>query len=303
MHSELKKLGLYWNDDSTVSPKYIHLVSLDSSCGKQDWVIKPHVHSRFYQFLLIESGAGTFISNDKTRGFSGRNLIIIPENTLHSFQFSDNIVGYTLTVPSPIIDRITEQDQELLAGINLMRMVSLNNNTEEFNNLMISIDSIIREQSRQEEKGLLYLESVIQLFLIKIFRLRTEFVRENSGSSRELAYYRQFMRTVKQGIPTNRSINDYTKVVGISKTHLNRVCQTITGESTKQVIGRYLANEAIILLAHSELTISQIAQQLAFKDVSYFCRFFKKQVGIPPARFRDENLHTNTIENSVALTY
>ena len=303
MSTEFKNFGLYGREESTISPEFIHLVSIDSSCRKHNWVIKPHFHSRLYQFFFIESGAGVLIVNEKARQFSGINLIIMPENTLHGFQFSEDIVGYTLSVSSAIIDRLAEQDRELLLQLNRARLVDLNSNADAFDYLMISIRSMTRELARQEEKVHLFVEALVQLLLIKVFRLRAEIAKEYAGSSRELAYYKDFMRTIKQAVPTNRSIEEFTKAVGISKTHLNRVCQTITGESTKQVIGRYLTNEAMILLAHSELTISQIAHQLEFKDVSYFCRFFRKQAGIPPARFRDQNLNPNKSDHSVALTY
>jgi AraC family transcriptional regulator, transcriptional activator of pobA len=59
----------------------------------------------------------------------------------------------------------------------------------------------------------------------------------------------------------------------------------------------------MILLAHTDMTISEIAHQLDFKDVSYFCRFFKKQTNASPARFRDENLNIEHVENTVTLNY
>jgi AraC family transcriptional activator of pobA len=123
------------------------------------------------------------------------------------------------------------------------------------------------------------------------------------SSTRELSYYKEFMKNIKADVPTNKSIEEYTKELGISKTHLNRVCQSIAGESTKQVIGRFLTNEAMILLAHTDLTISEIAHQLEFKDVSYFCRFFKKQALLSPAKYRDGNLNIEHNKNTVALHY
>lgn len=118
--------------------------------------------------------------------------------------------------------------------INRVRLINLNDNASEFESFMTTIHSI----------------------------------------ERELSYYKGFMKAIQQDVPTNKSIDDFTKVLGISKTHLNRVCQTIVGESTKQVIANYLINKSMILLAHTDMTISEIAHHLDFKDVSYFCRFF-----------------------------
>lgn len=84
---------------------------------------------------------------------------------------------------------------------------------------------------------------------------------------------------------------------------MNRVYQTITGESTKQVINKNLTNEAMALLVRSELTISEIAHQLDLKDMSYFCRFFKNQAHISPAKYRVDNLNLEHTKNIDALNY
>jgi AraC family transcriptional regulator, transcriptional activator of pobA len=303
MNTEIKNFGLYGREAATVAPEFVHLVSIDSSCRKHNWVIKPHFHSKLYQFFFIESGQGKFIFNEKKRHFSDKTLIIMPENNLHGFEFSENTVGFTLTVSSQIIHKIIESEKDLAYEINRVRLINLNNNAADFESLMTTIQSMVRELSLKEEKTDLVLEVLIRLLVIKIYRLRDKVDREYVGSSRELAYYKDFMKVIKNDVPTNKSIDDFTKALGISKTHLNRVCQTIMGESTKQVIANYLINEAMILLAHTDMTISEIAHQLDFKDVSYFCRFFKKQAKSSPARFREDNVNIDQSDNSIALNY
>jgi AraC family transcriptional regulator, transcriptional activator of pobA len=303
MNTEIKNFGLYGREASTVIPEFIHLVSIDSSCRKHNWVIKPHFHSKLYQFFFIESGQGKFIFNEKTRHFSDKSLIIMPENNLHGFEFSENTIGFTLSVSSHIINKIIGLDKELAYEINRVRLINLNHNLIEFESFMTTIHSIQRELSLKEDKMDLALETLMSLLSVKIYRLRDKVGKEYVGSSRELTYYKDFIKVIKNDVPTNKSIDDFTKALGISKTHLNRVCQTIVGESTKQVIANYLINEAMILLAHTDMTISEIAHQLDFKDVSYFCRFFKKQTNTSPARFRDENMNIELVENTVALNY
>ncbi len=111
------------------------------------------------------------------------------------------------------------------------------------------------------------------------------------------------MKKIKLEIPTNKSIDEFAVSIGISKTHLNRVCQSVVGESTKQVINQFLIQESKILMLHTSQTISEIAFQLEFKDVSYFCRFFKKQTGISPSKFRESNPQIELDENKIALNY
>jgi AraC family transcriptional regulator, transcriptional activator of pobA len=303
MKTEIKNFGLYGREESTITSDFVNLVSIDSSCRKHNWEIKPHFHTNLYQFFFIESGSGTLIINQKTKAFSGINLIIMPENNLHGFQFSDDIKGYTLSVSSHIIDKIINNDKELMFQINRVRLINLNNNFTEFNDIMESVRRMLLEFTLQAEKETLFLETLLLLLVIKIYRMTIVSEKEFTASSRELSYYKEFMKLIKKVVPTNRNIEYFTKTLGISKTHLNRVCQTITGKSTKEVINKYLINEAMIMMAHSDMTISEIAHQLDFKDISYFCRFFKKQTGTSPAKMRDDTHHLEQSTNVIMLNY
>jgi AraC family transcriptional regulator, transcriptional activator of pobA len=303
MNTELKNFGLYGREASTIAPDFLNLVSIDSSCRKHNWQIKPHFHSKLYQFFFIESGSGICIFNEKSRRFSGMNIIIIPENNLHGFEFNEDIKGYTLSVSSYIMEKLTKNDKDILFEFSKVRILNMNDNGDVFTDTMDSIRRMLKELTLQEAKTSQFLETLLYLLLIKIFRIKIEFEKDYIASTRELIYYKKFITSIKTTVPTNRSIDDYTKELGISKTHLNRVCQTIAGDSTKQVIGRYLTNEAMVLLAHTDLTISEIAHQLEFKDVSYFCRFFRTQASISPAKYREENLNIEHNKNAVALNY
>ncbi len=254
---KIKNFGLYGREASTVAPEFVHLVSIGASCRKHNWVIKPHFHSKLYQFFLIEKGSGTFIFNEREKYFDGRALIIMPENNLHGFQFNDDIKGYTLSVSSDIINQIFSRDADLAVEINRVRQLDLNHNKEDFEFLITTIISIQRELANQDEKVILALEKLICLFLIKTFRLRGKIGKEYVGSNRELTYYKDF-------------------------------------------IAEYFANESMILLTHIDMTVSEVAHQLEFKDVSYFCRFFKNQTTLSPAEFRKQN---NNKENNITLNY
>jgi AraC family transcriptional regulator, transcriptional activator of pobA len=303
MKTEFKNFGLYGREDSMITANFLNLVSIDSSCRKHNWVIKPHFHRNLYQFFFIESGNGLCMVNEKNRPFSGLNIIIMPENNLHGFQFSEDIKGYTLSVSTQIMDKLTQSDKEIMMAFNRVRFLNMSHNYEEFNDAMDSIRRMLKELSLQALKTDEFMETLLYLLLIKIFRINTEAEKDYVPSTRELQYYKEFIKNLKKVIPTNRSIEDYTKLIGISKTHLNRVCQSIAGKSTKQVINNYLTNESMVLMAHTAMTISEIAHQLEFKDVSYFCRFFKKQTNVSPAKFREENRNIATSDSLVALNY
>jgi AraC family transcriptional regulator, transcriptional activator of pobA len=84
-----------------------------------------------------------------------------------------------------------------------------------------------------------------------------------------------------------RSANDYATQLSVHVNHLNAVLKESTGETTTQLIGKRLLQEAQHILKHTNWNISEVAYSLGFEDVAYFSNFFKKQMGVSPATFRN----------------
>ena len=61
-----------------------------------------------------------------------------------------------------------------------------------------------------------------------------------------------------------------------------------TGVSPKEYLTRRLNQEAIRWVMGSDLRIKEIAEKLRFSDEFYFSRFFQKQNGSPPLRYRSQ---------------
>ena len=59
-----------------------------------------------------------------------------------------------------------------------------------------------------------------------------------------------------------------------------------TGASPNEYLQRRLNQEAVRWVMNSELKMKEIAEKLRFNDEYYFSRFFQKQNGSPPLRYR-----------------
>ena len=62
----------------------------------------------------------------------------------------------------------------------------------------------------------------------------------------------------------------------------------IFGKTPSKIIQERLVLEAKKLLHLSYKSIKEIASELNFEDEFYFSRYFKKEVGLSPKKFRDE---------------
>ena len=72
----------------------------------------------------------------------------------------------------------------------------------------------------------------------------------------------------------------------MSTSHLNSICKDNLGKTLTGVIQDRVILEAKRLFAYTDLNVNEIAARLNFDDVSYFIRFFKKQVGMTPEKFK-----------------
>jgi len=96
----------------------------------------------------------------------------------------------------------------------------------------------------------------------------------------------RFIGQVQSGFARRHRVADYAASLRISPGHLNALCRQRLRTSASALIRQRVALEARRLLLYSELTATQIADRLGFDDPAYFARFFRREVGLTPSRFR-----------------
>ena len=65
--------------------------------------------------------------------------------------------------------------------------------------------------------------------------------------------------------------------------------KTLVGTAPMEYLTRCRIHKASRLLRESELTVAQVAQQIGYDSETAFNKAFKRQIGIPPGRFRSEH--------------
>lgn len=99
---------------------------------------------------------------------------------------------------------------------------------------------------------------------------------------------RQFPVDYPNTILVLRTPSDYASRLSIHINHLNKVVKEITGKTTSDWIAERITREATQYLMHTKLSISEIAYGLGFETVSYFSKFYRKQMGNAPSKIRLE---------------
>lgn len=140
-----------------------------------------------------------------------------------------------------------------------------------------------------EEQPLSYLDALQHLTQLLLIYVRRFYYQPNSALSEPTAATHlssQFQRLVDQNFLTTHHLQSYADLLGVTSGYLSEQVKAVTGASAGQVIRQRITNEAKRLLAHTQLTVTEICRHLGFKDSSYFARFFRRETGEPPLAFR-----------------
>ncbi len=80
--------------------------------------------------------------------------------------------------------------------------------------------------------------------------------------------------------------SEVSRHLGVSLVQLNKIFRANDGRS----VGRRIADTKLYyarqLLENSARSVKDIASSLGFEDANYFCRFFRKRLGVSPTEFR-----------------
>lgn len=101
----------------------------------------------------------------------------------------------------------------------------------------------------------------------------------------------RFMHKVMEVIEKNMSDADFdveqlASGVGVSRMQLYRKMAAITNMTAKEFIRSIRIKRAYQLIEQDKLTISEVAYEVGFKDIAYFRKCFKAQIGKNPSEIK-----------------
>jgi AraC-like DNA-binding protein len=129
------------------------------------------------------------------------------------------------------------------------------------------------------------LRAVLYEILIRLNRLCA--ARDTTARAAEPApHIVRFRQLLEEYVGRRRRVADYAAMLGITPGHLNDLARRHLGQSAGAAIRGRLVSEARRRLLHTGDTAVRIAEDLGFEDPAYFSRFFVRETGASPSRFR-----------------
>lgn len=267
--------ALYGETQSQYRQDWLHWETIQARSRLHDYRIAPHRHEQFFQVLHLTGGTAEMVLDGDRHALSPQCIALVPAGVVHGYGFSADVEGLVVT--------LMERDIEGLGMARPGPMVIRRG----CGDIALALGRLIAEADRPGLAHDLAMRAHLTLLMVALARAAPG-VAGPVKAGRAAQLVAVFRDQVEQRYRETRRVADYAAAVGVSHTHLNRLCRQVLGRPALAVIEDRIALEARRQLLFSTLSIKQIGAELGYDDPGYFSRFVTRKLGLPPAALREQ---------------
>lgn len=245
-----------------------------------------HVHS-FYEVCYVFDGRGTFFIHHQAHDVQAGDIFIARPSEYHEIISSEDAPlgiyfwAYTLS--------IDETDNEI---VNLLRAYRTSSAflSQQVGQIPQLFDLLVDEIKRREAG---YVQSIRALTLKLLLETARSVTNVSANTTLEHDMHSAVVRKVIQYLKDNYhqsiQIRDIAAQVHMSERHVSRLFLNGTQKTIKTYLTDLRLDRACQLLLNDDIPITEVALQTGYPDMRYFSTLFRRQFGITPTAFRNQN--------------
>ena len=250
----------------------------------EDMVQALHRHSFFY-ILLIEKGTGVHHIDFIRYPVTNYSIFFMRPGQVHQLTLEKGSIGYLMEFASDFYSPLEK------SGSHVLRKVSSKNYCQldiaRFSKLLFLLNYVFQEHSAKEDKFQEVIKASLDIFFIELVRQsRNPQNLGDNGSQYMQDRLEELLELITSHVATHKQVSDYAQMLNLTAYQLNAITKSTLDKTCSELINEYIILEAKRYLLATGNQINQIAYHLGYEDVSYFIRFFKKNVGASPEMFR-----------------
>lgn len=279
--------ALYGDARDAFALEWLHCESIPERSARFDWEIGAHRHAHLFQIVLVSKGNGTLTLEREVVTLKPGSIVAIPPGFVHGFRFKPDVEGYVLTFLVEKLEPLLA-DGAALADMFVEPKICTLARAKPAHNAIVAGLQVLAEEFRNSAPGReAVIAAELTIILVALARMIAATHRDRDPQiSTAVKYARTFQHLVDAHFRAERGLDFYADALGISPTHLGRVCHRAFRSTPLDMINRRIMLEASRDLAFTVLSIKEIAYSLGFDDPAYFTRFFTKNGGVTPTDFR-----------------
>ncbi|EJL68719.1 DNA-binding domain-containing protein, AraC-type [Chryseobacterium populi] len=235
--------------------------------------------------------------NLETYQISRNSIIFFPSQSYtHILKISQNIKSIVISFS----DDFALSNLKNYNDINIVRLLSDNStlitslSPESSKSITGLADNLYQLNSDREQ--LFAMERIYHCFnslTLELMVLHSKMQEDyHPKTSRQKTLIQNFMNMLFTHCKKERSVQFYADKLAVTPGYLSKILKEVSGLTASDIIEDAVVIEARNMLQNSNLSITQIADELHFSDQSFFGKFFKKKMKMSPREFRTRKVFT-----------
>lgn len=280
---DIPAFSLYGEAVAATGAEFVHIEDIQSRSEKHNWEIEAHVHRGLFQILVVESGRAAVLLDERRLEAVPPAVIAVPPAAVHAFQFERGTRGHVLTVAEALLFDEAGPIEGLFAE---PRVVPLGEEARAaLGALLIQVDAEFR---REAPGRTAMIEWLVRAALLHVARaaLAASQAEEGGRGRGRAERFARFRKLVEEHYRDHWPLARYAEALKMTEGQLNRLTRAVAGLPAAELVQQRLLLEARRRLIHVAAPVAQIAYELGYQDPAYFCRIFKRRVGLTPTAFR-----------------
>ena len=246
----------------------------------------------FWQLLYLDCGHYTFQIGGKTLSLStGQLMLCEPGKVRHSLDHTDvSIAIISFRCHSAKIDMLKNQSITLSDEQRKHLSHILTVGTERFKTIPENQKYFGQEpEADTADYELQTIKNRLELLLIDMYESRNSPQKVMPVPQNQVNYYEQQFKRIERymivNINKNLTISDLSAYIGFSPITIKRICNRQAGCGAIHYFLTLKVKAAKSLIRETDMSLTQISENLGFANIHYFSRIFKKFTGMPPRQY------------------
>lgn len=257
---------------------------------KDDKYFKTLNRFNCYKVILIRKGKGQLTFDQVKHDFSENCLIRFPIYQPFKIKANGPLDGILLQFHADFFwnhkyEMELTSKQVLFEKIGEIPLIKITK--EEMRQLLYPLDHLLSELNNERLGRYDITISWVKIFMIYASRIKMKRANLQSEALSEAHYImRKLNNAIEEHFHHKHRPLDYAKLLNATVKTLNRMAKQHREKTVGEMISERIIAQAKHELYLSDKPIKQISFELGFRDVAYFSRFFKVQIGVSPDVYR-----------------
>ncbi len=260
---------------SNPADQTIRIAQIQRLAQKGTWRLDTMRSHQRDVLIWFTRGQGRITVGGVTRGFGPHNAIFVPAGVMHCYDVTAAVSGVVAYLPK--ISHVTMPTSHTHLRIRDAQSQS------ELTGLLDTLQRELESDRPAAMQAASMYAGLLSVWIARQIETGDADAPKQTAATRLVAQYTDL---IEHSLGAGLSAGNYAEQLGVTATHLSRVCKSTCGRNASTLLNERRISEARRLLAETKEPINAIASDLGYRSAAYFSRAFHDHTGATPTDFR-----------------